>query len=179
MGHQRCPRLTGPPDSPRGVAGPEGQVCRAHTPGSSPQYAYRLSVTNSGRTERPLGRGGYAASGYQWGLWKEEGTLWFRKCLLVMVLVCYNVGIAPKWAYVFIGRTLPQPRSIQTPRSFPPAFLSRLLPEPPAPQQSDRHFRDHRAAVSALPRSPAPYLSLTSWIFCSGLCFCWNCCSCR
>ena len=107
---------------PRGLARPEVQVCRAHTPGSLPLYAYRLSVTNSGRTERPLGRGGDTASGHRWGLWKEEGTLWFGKCLLVLVLVCYNVGTAPKWACVHRKNTSTAKHPSKYPGLFPWRF---------------------------------------------------------
>lgn len=155
MGHQRCPQAHKGHPIARGVARPEVQRCRAHTPGSSPLYAYRLSVTNSiGRTEQPLGRRDTASRAPVGTL--EGGTLWFGKCLLVLVLVCYNVGIAPKWACVHRKNTSTAKHPSKHPGLFPRAFLSRFLPEPPAPQQSDRHFGDHRAAASALPRIPGP-----------------------
>lgn len=76
------------------------------------------------------------------------------KCFMVLVLVCYNVGIAPKWACVHRKNTSTAKHPSKHPGLFPRRLLSRFS-QSLLLHNKVTGISGPQARRPALPRSPA------------------------
>lgn len=147
------------------MAGREAQVCRR-------AHAWLIaSICHEFHSRVTMGK---ATAGHHWGLWKEEGAAplsggsLFGLCLLLLQhRNCTQGGLC-----LYMKNTSKRSCLLRG------GFLSCLPPPPPARCRvccvtKSKRFRNPEGTALV------PYLSLMSWIFCSGLCFCWICWSCR